>query len=251
MQLMLTGNAATKDRKNQLYETPAVAVRALLAYEKVDDVVWEPACGPGAIVKVLRETGRTVIATDLKPYGLEDSQSQIDFLKQKNAPGGCKAIVTNPPFELADKFVEKALELCPHVYMLLRVGFLAGTRWEIRNNFGDHLARVRIFTPRLPFMHRVGFEGIKLDMSSAIDFAWYCFARNHIDVGEASVSWLRWKEHLTEAEEATILTRKVKAVEQDEDRQTSIFDVIGETQVESAQGPGPATGGETVHPGVA
>jgi hypothetical protein len=52
-------------RGNDTYETPPQAVRALLAAERLPYNVWEPCCGPGAIVRVLRAAGHQVVATDL------------------------------------------------------------------------------------------------------------------------------------------------------------------------------------------
>ena len=65
----LKAKAALSERGDDLYETPAVAVTALLERETLPSVVWEPACGPGAIVSVLRAAGHTVIATDLNDWG--------------------------------------------------------------------------------------------------------------------------------------------------------------------------------------
>lgn len=62
------------ERGVDLYETPAVAVHALLPAEQVPHRVWEPACGPGAIAKVLRETGRFVVARDLHDWGCPASE---------------------------------------------------------------------------------------------------------------------------------------------------------------------------------
>jgi hypothetical protein len=57
------------DRKDDVYETPDVAVHALLAVEAIPSgAVWEPACGPGAIVRVLRAVGHEVWSTDLVDY---------------------------------------------------------------------------------------------------------------------------------------------------------------------------------------
>src|SRR5690349_18267346 len=49
--------APLADRKDDLYETPDVAVHALLRVEKLPHHIWEPACGPGRIVNVLRGAG--------------------------------------------------------------------------------------------------------------------------------------------------------------------------------------------------
>jgi len=61
--------APLAERRDDLYETPECATRALLAVESLPQgTVWEPACGPGAIVRVLRAAGHQVYATDLVKY---------------------------------------------------------------------------------------------------------------------------------------------------------------------------------------
>lgn len=174
---MNTGNRvhSIKERGNDLYETPAVAVRALLKVESVPLTVWEPACGPGAIVRELRATGRAVLATDLVPYGCEDSASGRDFLMEFSSPPGIPAIVTNPPFKLAEEFAEHAIGLVPEVYLLMRVAFLEGLRWE--RALRPHLARVHVFAPRLPMMHRDGWDG-PINSNSGMAFGWFSFQRD-------------------------------------------------------------------------
>jgi hypothetical protein len=140
------------------------------------NVIWEPACGPGAIVKVLRETKRTVIASDLVDYGCPLSYSKHDFLMEQKAPFNCQCIVTNPPFKLANQFVAHALALVPKVVMLLRLAFMESeTRTPILDN--GHLARVYVFRKRLPMMHRAGWEGRKAN--SGMAFAWFVWERGH------------------------------------------------------------------------
>lgn len=189
---MNTGNRVhpLKERGNDLYETPLVAVRALLKAENVPAVVWEPAAGPGAIVRELRASGRTVIATDLVEYGCPDSKSGVDFLFERTALAPC--IVTNPPFRLAEEFVEHALALVPEVYMLMRVAFLEGLRWE-KKGFSEHLARVHVFAPRLPMMHRAGWDG-PVNSNSGMAFAWFSFQREWARKGgRPTVEWVNWK----------------------------------------------------------
>ena len=55
-------------RGNELYETPEVATLSLLRAEPLPRTIRGPACGPGAIVRVLRDAGHLVIATDLVDY---------------------------------------------------------------------------------------------------------------------------------------------------------------------------------------
>src|SRR5215467_1445638 len=102
------GRAPLDERRDDLYDTPEVAVHALLKVEKLPHTIWEPACGTGNIVNVLRAAGYQVFATDLNNRGCYDSHFGIDFLFPCRA--ACDAIVTNPPFALAEQFVELALQ---------------------------------------------------------------------------------------------------------------------------------------------
>ena len=162
---------ALKQRKDDLYQKPPEAVRALLKVEKLPSVIWEPACGPGSIVRELRATGRQVYATDLVDYDSpHQDQAGWDFLMETQLPIGVQAIVSNPPFKNAAVFVRKALELCPRVIMLMRLNFLEGAgRSDIID--GGQLARVLPFKERLPMMHREGWTGPK--STNTIAFAWF------------------------------------------------------------------------------
>ena len=57
------------ERGLDLYETPSVAVEALLRVEQLPHCIWEPAAGKGAIVRVLRGHGHSVITSDIYDYG--------------------------------------------------------------------------------------------------------------------------------------------------------------------------------------
>ena len=170
------GRAPLADHRDDFYATPPEAVHALMKAEAIPSKIWEPACGDGAIVKILRASGRLVHATDLVDRGCPDSQSAIDFLMERSSPLGIEAIVTNPPYVLARQFVEHSLRMAPKVYMLLRLAFLEGSgRNEILD--GGRLARVLVFRNRLPMIHRHGWTGNKA--SSSIAFAWFCWDLAH------------------------------------------------------------------------
>ena len=166
---------ALKDRGDDLYQTPPEAVHALVKAENLPHNIWEPACGPGSIMQTLEGLGHRVWGSDLVDYG-QPGLVGVDFLMETKAPFGINCIVTNPPFKLAEQFVEKALELCPQVIMLLRLAFLTS---EKRTNILEHsgLARVHVFRKRLPMMHREGWEGPKA--SSSMDFAWFVWDRTY------------------------------------------------------------------------
>src|ERR1700747_3345882 len=75
------------ERGLDLYETPVVAVEALLRVEKIPRAVWEPAAGRGAIARVLRERGHTVVTSDIvaRDFPLNFVG---EFLAQTEAPVG-------------------------------------------------------------------------------------------------------------------------------------------------------------------
>jgi hypothetical protein len=180
---------ALSDRKDDLYETPTVAVRALLEAEHLPAQIWEPACGPGAIVRVLRGAGHQVFASDLVERGCPDSTCGIDFLMETKAPAGVEAIITNPPYKLAAEFVAKGLDLVPYVAMLLRLSFLESARRALILD-GGNLARVHAFANRLPMMHRAGWDGPT--STSNVVYAWFIWHRYH--QGPATVDRLTWAE---------------------------------------------------------
>ncbi len=175
------------DRGDDLYETPPVAVEALLRVERLPYRLWEPACGRGKIVNVLRAAGHQTLGSDLVDYGDPTHFYGRDFLMEHKAPDGCEAIVTNPPFKLAHQFVAHALKLCPKVVMLLRLAFLESER---RRDILDNgmLARVYVFRLRLPMMHRDNWAGPKTN--SGMAFAWFVWDREHNGPTELHrISW--------------------------------------------------------------
>src|SRR5271169_5706228 len=91
------------------YPTPDWATRALIDNERFEGRIWEPACGDGTMVRVLRDTGCPVDASDL--YNRGYGQIGFDFLKESRA---IENIVTNPPYNSAEGFVEAGLRQATH-----------------------------------------------------------------------------------------------------------------------------------------
>jgi hypothetical protein len=170
---------ALSERGQDLYETPPEATLALLKVEQLPRHIWEPACGRGAIVNVLRGAGHDVIASDIEDYGVPITAPGYwgrDFFLEHSAPPGTELILSNPPYKSAADFVRHALKLCPRVIFLLRLAFLESTgRSDILD--GGKLARVIPFKNRLPMMHRDGWTGPRA--SSAIPFAWFVWDAAH------------------------------------------------------------------------
>jgi len=167
------GRHSLADRKNDLYETPPCATRALIPFLDPAEAIWEPACGPGAIVRELRDAGFVVYPTDLVDYGPDGvGIGGIDFLMERPTQLMPSVIVTNPPFKLADEFTRHALTLASTVWIFQRLNWLEGVK---RADLMDvHLDQILLGRERLPMMHRDGWEGPKLT-ASAMPFAWFRF----------------------------------------------------------------------------
>ena len=185
---MLRGNAGQVVRGADFNVSPPEVAYGLLGVEHwrlTDfDTVWEPACGDGAIVRPLRAAGHRVFASDLHDRGFS-GQAVMDFLAgpPRMEP---RAIVTNPPFSLAQDFAEHALACSTYVALLLRLQFLEGqkrSRWLATTP----LSRICIYGGRLPMMHREGYEGRKLD-KGALCFAWFIWDR--VRGPARQVSWI-------------------------------------------------------------
>lgn len=187
MGVLTNGNGSAShslaERGNDLYETPEVATRALLAVEKLPHAIWEPACGNGAISSVLTSAGHRVFSSDLVNYGYGAVQ---DFLKDGPSVD-CDAIVTNPPFKDAMEFVRLAMDRAPLVIMLLRLAFIESERRRPILDNGK-LSRVHVFRNRLPMMHRDGWEGNKVSNPTA--FAWFVWDRDHS--GPTTLNRISW-----------------------------------------------------------
>ena len=104
------------EKKDSLdyFPTPPWATRALfhsvilpMGIVHYNNRVLEPACGGGHMVKVLQEYFDKVESCDIADYG----QDRIADFLSKDVEQECDFIITNPPFNLAEEFVLKALPL--------------------------------------------------------------------------------------------------------------------------------------------
>ena len=121
--MRINSRHTNSDRGLDAYFTPREAVVSLIKIENdhIPKVIWEPACGNGAIVIPLREAGFFVAASDICDYGF--NCRIVDYLKVESYPG-YRGIITNPPFKLATEFATKALSEVPYLALLLRTNFL-------------------------------------------------------------------------------------------------------------------------------
>lgn len=183
--MRLSGSGSGEERQiDDFYATPPSATEALLRVESFDGPIWEPACGDGAICKVLKERGHVVQATDLVDRGY--GASGIDFLMEYKPHG--PHVVTNPPFKLATQFVQKALQLTTgKVAMLLKVGFLEGVeRAPIFD--AEPFARLWVFRRRQSFLKN-GTHGIEMEgRGGMIAYGWFVWEHGY--TGKPTLGWI-------------------------------------------------------------
>jgi hypothetical protein len=159
-------------KERDLYETPEWATEALLPHLRPLEVIWEPACGSGKMARVLNrwDSCAEVWAADIEPT--MEGAVWADFLgpTPRVDVDYIHGIITNPPYEHATEFIEKALMWTQRVdglvAMLLRTDFdHAKTRAHL---FADHPA----FAKKVVLRKRIKwFEDSK--GSPSFNHAWY------------------------------------------------------------------------------
>jgi hypothetical protein len=157
--------------------SPPEAMVALMRVERLPPAIWECACGDGALVRPLRAAGHKVYATDLIDYGLDDSQSRIDFLLETKAPPGCDTIISNVPYKLGAEFVRHALALVRHAHFLFRINFVESVDRTNIIGAGTGLRVIRAFRNRLPALHDINHEGNRV--SNPFCYAWFSWDREY------------------------------------------------------------------------
>ncbi|RVC47648.1 class I SAM-dependent methyltransferase [Mesorhizobium sp. M4A.F.Ca.ET.090.04.2.1] len=199
---MGTDSASAAERGNNLYETPLEATRTLLALESFSNIVKEPACGKGAMSKLMEDAGYEVEIADLVDYGTTTQFGEVqrvsDFLTAEPWLVGAD-IATNPPYGQAlNAFVAHALRVHRprKMALLLNLNFLCGFDDPDRNYAMDECkpARVHVFTRRLPMMHRDGWDGN--EATSRMNTAWFIWEQNEAGLyaGPTVLNRIDWKD---------------------------------------------------------
>ena len=171
-------NVGGKRKKSDFYETPYSITQHFLNVERFNqaDYILEPACGEGAIVKVLENQGYSVIGYD----------AETNFLLETRK---FTSIVTNPPFSLAHEFILKAKEVCTHKFgFLLPLSYLHGKKRfdEIYQDQDFPLKHVWVFT-RYPMLGDALREDGKYRTGMMV-YAWFVWEKGYQD--PPSLGWL-------------------------------------------------------------
>lgn len=163
------------------FPTPRWATYALIDNERFEGDIWEPACGDGAMSEVLKETGNSVYSSDL--YNRNYGEFGYDFLTTKKQSSN---IITNPPYNSAEGFVQAGLQKSTQKFaLLLRLAFLEGINRN-RTLFSiTPPSRVWVFSERITFYP----AGAKIKGSGTTAYAWFVW-----DKDAQSQTELKWLE---------------------------------------------------------
>ena len=160
------------------FPTPPFATRAFCEHMGFygSQSVWEPAANRGYMVKALREYFSAVYASDAHDYGA--GFPTHDFLMPGSIPFGRPSwIITNPPFRLAQEFVERSLEVAS-----VGVAVLVRSVWAEGIGRYEGLFRDRPPHLILQYVERVPMTKGRYDpnASTATSYSWFVWAAEHL-----------------------------------------------------------------------
>ena len=196
----LVGDNPERGRvENDYYATPFNATEALLnalnesGETLSSDTILEPSAGEGHIVKVLKDfyPYNEIVANDIayrsSRLGI-DINGGIDFLNYE-PHRKYDTIITNPPFALAQEFIEKALTLTNRrVIMFAKIQLLEGDK---RRKMFDNspLKYVYVFSKRVnPLRNGEATDENGKPWASTMCFAWFVWDLEY--EGEPIIRWL-------------------------------------------------------------
>ena len=181
-------NHTDKERQNEdYYATDPIAAEWLLKIEEIpkDKPIWECAAGEKHLSKVFEEYGYKVRSSDLI-VRTEDVE-QLDFLTSNETWDG--TIITNPPYNQAVNFIQKAMESITEgnkLIMFLKVQFLEGkSRKKLFEKYPPKT--VWVSSSRITCAKNGDFEYMKANGGSAVAYAFYVWQKGY--KGDTILKW--------------------------------------------------------------
>lgn len=152
------------------YPTPPSAFAPLIPFLDAKRSHWEPACGDGRLVMAMRDARIDASGADLEQdhfaQGLKNFLS--DYIQRD-------VILTNPPFSLAQEFVEHGLKHSRELWLLLRLNFLGAQKRRAWWSDGREPNALFILSERPRFSkNKLGKLG-----NDSTEYAWFYWGRRH------------------------------------------------------------------------
>lgn len=183
---MSATNRGAKRVASDFYATPLETIYSLLDnYDgiKPGDTILEPSAGNGNIIQALRDRGykNTIGAIELRAEEANNLATLADDVIITNFlninPSACDkwdVIIGNPPYSLAQEFIDKSLEVLAPGGRLI---FL------LRTNFLESQKRAKWWRDKLPsglyvLSKRPSFTGKGTDATS---YSWFIWTKEQTD----------------------------------------------------------------------
>jgi len=187
----LAGMSTTRDRvEDDYYATPYEATKMLLDTIKFDGNFLEPCIGGGHIAEIIKEYYNSeVFGSDLIDRGYPNTYV-ADFLTH-NFDRKFDNIITNPPYSLAQEFLEKGMEVINNkgkIAMFLKIQFLEGAkRREMFKRYPPKY--VYVFSKRQnPWRNGSQVNEKGKPWASTMCFAWFIWEQG--SKSEPIIKWL-------------------------------------------------------------
>jgi len=101
--------------RSDFFQTPNYALEPILQFINKEYSIWEPASANGNIVNYFIDNGYTITGTDIT--------NNVNFF---NTEIDCDCIITNPPYSIKDKWIQRCYELNKPFMLLLPITALEG-----------------------------------------------------------------------------------------------------------------------------
>lgn len=149
----------TDQPEKDKFQTPSYALKPLLPYLNSDMLVWESAVGEGYLMRALQSNGFNVHGTDIL--------SGTDYFTY--TPTYYDIQITNPPYSLKYKWLERAYELGKPFALLMPGDTILAQRAQ--NLFVKYGYSVLIPNRRVDF--KTPFKG--WNSNAQFTSAWFCW----------------------------------------------------------------------------
>ncbi len=187
--IALGGRHTGEREENDFYATEPVAADLLVKAESLTSCIWECACGAGHLAERFKELGHAVIASDIIERGYP-SFIRHDFLADPprfalmdetidtDARFCPIDIVTNPPFNLAEKFIRRGMEILSpgrRLCFFLKLTFMESEkRDELFNIYPS--SRIHVCRRRIKCAKNGDFS---LVSASPTCYAWFIWEKGY------------------------------------------------------------------------
>lgn len=167
--------------KGDVYETPEYLTENILKKEDLIGSILEPCCASGKMSRAIEGAGYKVRSFDIREddiYG----EGGVDFLGFTEK---YDTIITNPPYSIAQKIVEHAIEYSNYkVIMLLKLDWLAGKN---RREFYENNKPKKIYVvSNRPTLYPANTP--EPENRGRIEYAWFVWEKGY--KGEFIVDWV-------------------------------------------------------------